>query len=210
MIHRRLLVDDWRGVGEPLNETEKNGTIGLTQRMKHYLVFSNVSDTRDRKLQYILDTASINVLANNSLPEFLRTPLENETSLNLNTFPMQQGLKVYLRDLGDGDYLLRLMNNDLNENKVFRSSFDSEELSLNAIMTKEEMETKKLKWFHEELPKRSAAAPPIVSLDVSNNGTIYQIGILLFYKSFGFYQYNFLEVKPLEIKTFKINIPSSV
>lgn len=194
MIHRRLLVDDWRGVGEPLNETEKNGTIGLTQRMKHYLVFSNVSDTRDRKLQYILDTASINVLANNSLPEFLRSPEANETSLNLKTFPMQQGLKVYLRDLGDGDYLLRLMNNDLNENKVFRTSFDSEELSLNAVMTKEEMETRKLKWFPEELPKRSAVAPQIVALDVSNNGTSYQIGIFLFfifcdfYKIIDFYQ----------------------
>ena len=40
MIHRRILLDDYKGVEECLNETENNG-IGLTQKMKHYLIFSD-------------------------------------------------------------------------------------------------------------------------------------------------------------------------
>jgi hypothetical protein len=41
MIHRRLIEDDSRGVGEPLNESEViNGrTVGLTQSVKHWIVF---------------------------------------------------------------------------------------------------------------------------------------------------------------------------
>lgn len=40
MIHRRLLKDDSRGVGEPLNETEVDGK-GLTQNVRHYIVFGD-------------------------------------------------------------------------------------------------------------------------------------------------------------------------
>ena len=39
MIHRRLIVDDARGVGEPLNEIGKDGE-GLTTYTTHYLLFS--------------------------------------------------------------------------------------------------------------------------------------------------------------------------
>jgi hypothetical protein len=179
MIHRRLLVDDRRGVGEPLNETEKNGTIGLTQKMRHYLVFSSLSETRDRRLQYNLDTFPIIVLANNSLPEFLRVPQQNETSLNQNTIPMQHGLKIYLRDLGDDNYLLRLMNNDVSETKSFTMKYDYEELSMTAVMTKNEMEVNRLKWVPEESQKmKSPAAPaPTINLEANSEGTQFELGI---------------------------------
>lgn len=40
MIHRRLLTDDWRGVEEPLNETDADGE-GLRQTVRHYVVFGD-------------------------------------------------------------------------------------------------------------------------------------------------------------------------
>lgn len=41
MIHRRLLVDDGRGVGEPLDELNLDGVGGLIARMKHYVILTN-------------------------------------------------------------------------------------------------------------------------------------------------------------------------
>ena len=41
MVHRRTLVDDWRGVAEPLNETMQGcmncHSVGLIARGKHWL-----------------------------------------------------------------------------------------------------------------------------------------------------------------------------
>jgi len=53
MIHRRLLVDDGRGVGEPLNETDWDGQ-GLRQFVRHVLQFSQpgVLDSTQRLIQY--------------------------------------------------------------------------------------------------------------------------------------------------------------
>ena len=149
MIHRRLLNDDWKGVNEPLNESEKNGTIGLTQRMKHWLVFADLSENRDRMLQYQLDTAAIVVLANNSLPEFLRDPRYEETTVNADTYPVIEGFKVYLKDMDNDEYLLRLMNNDDQNDQIFVWNYDYEEMSLTANQKKSDMESNKLKWMKE-------------------------------------------------------------
>lgn len=40
MIHRRILEDDDRGVNEPLDETEADGS-GLKQRVRHCVVFGS-------------------------------------------------------------------------------------------------------------------------------------------------------------------------
>ena len=49
MVHRRTLRDDWRGVGEPLNELGQFGD-GLIIRGKHYLLLKPVKNTRHRFL----------------------------------------------------------------------------------------------------------------------------------------------------------------
>lgn len=45
MIHRRMIFDDGRGVGEALNEYNKDGTP-LSVRTKHYLSFENREKAR--------------------------------------------------------------------------------------------------------------------------------------------------------------------
>lgn len=183
MIHRRILNDDWRGVGEPLNETEHNGTIGLTQRMKHYLVFSDVTETRERNLQYILDTAPIVVLANETLPEFLTSPTKQQTSLNLNTFYLEKGLKIYLKDFnGDDLFLYRVFNNDEKEVKTVPLNFEKDERSLTTTMTKAEMEEKKLKWVVE---KKNNLKPNSTTSVISENIYLanHEIGFFVFFFS---------------------------
>ena len=57
MIHRRLLYDDDRGVGESLNEIESDGS-GLKQRVRHYVVFGGnyrqVQVQNDQKVRIVL------------------------------------------------------------------------------------------------------------------------------------------------------------
>jgi len=116
---------------------------------------------------------------------------QNETSLNPNTIPMQHGLKIYLRDLGDDNYLLRLMNNDVSETKRFTMNYDYDELSMTAVMTKKEMEVNKLKWVPEEIQKiKSIAAgtAPTVILEVNSNETQFELGIFYdFYTKFSIF-----------------------
>ena len=43
MLHRRLLIDDNRGVNEPLNETTDNDQ-GISLKMTHWLLFSDSAE----------------------------------------------------------------------------------------------------------------------------------------------------------------------
>ena len=57
MVHRRLLYDDARGVGEPLNETNPWNTEGLVQYMTHIFQFSKpgIIESRQREIQFATD-----------------------------------------------------------------------------------------------------------------------------------------------------------
>lgn len=176
MIHRRILKDDWRGVGEPLSETELDGAIGLRQKMMHYLVFSDVSETRSRKLQYELDSAPIVILANDSLSEFLRNPTIKETSLNLHSFEAKLGLKIYLRDLGNNTFLLRLFNNDATNSQRFALNHDYEERSLSTTLSKEEMEKNKLNWISEKPKNGDVEFINVETIFKEGTGTNYDLG----------------------------------
>lgn len=102
MIHRRCLKDDFRGVAEPLNETEPDGSgVGLKQSVRHYIVF-NGGDYRavqkrndQRMIPFFAPTASNTFSKNANRQASLQVPSD---------------IKLYLRPYEDGSYLLRLHN----------------------------------------------------------------------------------------------------
>jgi hypothetical protein len=69
MIHRRLLVDDGRGVGEPLNETDWDGQ-GLRQFVSHWVQFSmpGLVNSSQRIVQFMQDQPTQTFLAPITLP----------------------------------------------------------------------------------------------------------------------------------------------
>jgi hypothetical protein len=110
MLHRRLLADDWRGVDENLNETEIiNGKqVGLTQSIKHYVVFGNnyrkVQKQNDQKILISIAASSSSLFS----PDQIRAaPLK-----------VPESVKLYLRPMfKTNSYLFRLHNMDT-ENPV--------------------------------------------------------------------------------------------
>lgn len=106
MIHRRLLVDDGRGVGEPLNETDRDGK-GLRQTVRHYVVFGN----EYRAVQKWNDQRILPTFAVSQTDSFSPVSIRNPP------FKVSNFMKLYLRPFEDGSYLLRLHNmHPLNQN----------------------------------------------------------------------------------------------
>ena len=99
MVHRRLLVDDGRGVGEPLNETQEGGK-GLAQLVRHNLVwgkeYRTVQKWNDQRI----------------LPVFAPTSSASFASVAVREAPVKvpEAVKLNLRAKPDGCYILRLHN----------------------------------------------------------------------------------------------------
>lgn len=103
MIHRRLTHDDDRGVEDPLNEPEcGQPNKGLTQSVKHYIVFGN----KFRDVQRMKDQKPMVIYAKSSsktfTKDFTRTPI----------LKVPSNVKLFLRMFTDDSYLLRLHNMD--------------------------------------------------------------------------------------------------
>jgi hypothetical protein len=99
LIHRRLLVDDDRGVEEPLNETDADKQ-GLRQTFRHQIVFgNNYRNVQKRNDQRILPT--IGVVSSNKFSKV------NNKNAPISVPP---SVKLYLRPFEDGSYLIRLHN----------------------------------------------------------------------------------------------------
>ncbi len=109
MIHRRLLKDDYRGVEEPLNETDADGK-GLKQSFRHYVVFGDkyrqVQKNNDQKIMISFASTASNTF---SKAIIRKSPLA-----------VPSDVKLYLRPFDDGSYLVRLhnMNSKTNVNKI--------------------------------------------------------------------------------------------
>lgn len=71
MIHRRTVMDDSRGVGEPLNEVSEEG-YGLRQSIIHQLAFFNTEEQPNlhRKLQLYMDSPPYTFIAQTKRTEF--------------------------------------------------------------------------------------------------------------------------------------------
>jgi hypothetical protein len=59
MLHRRLLKDDDRGVGEPLNESNSWNDNGLEQRFRHFLIFESPKEEIHRAVQQKFDQSVV-------------------------------------------------------------------------------------------------------------------------------------------------------
>ena len=106
MIHRRLLVDDGRGVGEPLNELDSDKN-GLRQTFRHYVVFGSGF----RAVQKSIDQIVLPSWVSSQSASF------NDIQVRQPSIKVPPTVKLYLRPFEDGSYLLRLHNMD-QTNKV--------------------------------------------------------------------------------------------
>ena len=115
MIHRRLLMDDGRGVGEPLNETD-NDRSGLRQSVRHYILFEgdyrSVQKNNDQRI----------------LPFYAISSSNNFTKASIKKAPISvpDNVKLYIRPFEDGSYLVRFHNMNVKskvKNKLYRFQF---------------------------------------------------------------------------------------
>lgn len=136
MIHRRLLMDDARGVGQPLNETESDGK-GLIQSVRHYIVFGNnyrqVQMQNDQKVSISIIDTTTNTFAKHS---------PSATAISVPTT-----VKLFIRPFTDGSYLLRVQNFDKNTVVVtLPNGWDATQLTLSANQLLSDWKTKQYKW----------------------------------------------------------------
>ena len=105
MINRRLIKDDYRGVEEPLNETDADGK-GLRQKFRHYVVFGDnyrqVQKNNDQKIMISFSSTTTNTFA--------------KSTIRKSPFNVPSSVKLYLRPFDDGSYLVRLHNMDTKSN----------------------------------------------------------------------------------------------
>jgi len=155
MIHRRLIADDARGVGEALNEKDWDGQ-GLRQWVTHTILFSKPGyiDTHYRQIQYHNDQPNTVILAQYASSDLTpKVPEAIEKS-------MYEGLdldyiKILARPLGTLRFLYRFQNLDETQTRsVSTSVFQGPalklakvtEMSLSANQAKADMVKKKFNW----------------------------------------------------------------
>lgn len=136
MIHRRTLFDDARGVGEPLNETDKDGK-GLRQSVRHYVVFGNSY----RQLQMKNDQkVMINFVQSQSSTFAKHAPRECPIKV-------PAGVKLYLRPFEDNSYLLRVQNfNSAQASFTIPAGWEATEYTLSANQLQSDWESTRMKW----------------------------------------------------------------
>ena len=152
MIHRRLINDDARGVGEALNEKDWDGK-GMRQWVTHTILFNKPGfiETSHREVQLHRDTANIVVLAQTS-----KTPFVKQEAPKSSGFTQISGpTKLMTRPLGSNKFLLRFQNMDETTSQdvstqVFGNPNYSKsvvtEMSLTANQAKKDMISKRFNW----------------------------------------------------------------
>ena len=90
------------------------------------------------------------ILANNSLSGFVKKPNLDDMSLESKRIKVEENLKIYLKNIENGIYLMRIMNNDDKKTKKFLMNYKYQEMSLTGTQTKKKMNEKKLNWNVED------------------------------------------------------------
>lgn len=144
MIHRRLTFFDGRGPDDPLNETDSVNKDGITLSCKHYVIFERVDEKKgeNRNLQYVLDTFPLVFL---SKLESNATNLEEKNNFIRNC-NISDNVRLWVKDYDNERFLLRLMNNDENNDKNVSIKFELEEMGLNGIEKREKNQEQRLNW----------------------------------------------------------------
>lgn len=154
MIHRRMVNDDARGVGEALNEKDWDGN-GMRQWVSHTVLFSipNYLETDYRKVQYNNDQPNVVILAQyDSASEMEKSPQIAPK--------MYEGLdldyiKIMSRPITTLKFLYRFQNLDETQTRTVSTSvFQSQvlklakvtEMALSANQAKADMVKSKFNW----------------------------------------------------------------
>lgn len=178
MLHRRIGMDDHRGVAEALNETDWDGK-GLRQRVRTWLLLSSDNTTfarQHRRMQLERDQEPlIGLAAAKENPK-----LHRMTDLVIGSDSL---LKKLVTIVSDEQVIIRLHNlNDAQSLEVetreltgMSGAVRIEELALGGNMLKKEMISRKIRWNGMELPPLNED---------------YLVGKIL--------------LRPLEIRTFRI------
>lgn len=181
MIHRRLLMDDGRGVGEPLNETNQYNDYGLEQKVRHWVVFSN-DDSKDaaRFHQFRQDLRPVEMFGEIDTETVEKMEQKKlfgrKKNMGLVKDDSDSLLKFYLRYNSEGSYMMRLHNMNENEGTEFDYSGKMYELTMTANQLKSDWEKKQMHWNEEEEQESKG--------EENDDGK--------------------LKVEPLEMRTFKI------
>jgi len=186
LIHRRLLLDDARGVEENLNELDWDGQ-GMRQKMTHTLLFTKPGyiDTHYRRVQYTNDQPNLVVLASASAKAVEKT---------LERSPLQDitldFVKLFSKPISSTKYLFRFHNMDETQTRnvstsIFQSSSHGTgkvtEMSLTYNQPKADMIKNRFNWNGLKLND-----PSFINTDYLNSGTF--------------------ALRPLEIRTFIVDV----
>lgn len=136
MIHRRILMDDARGVDQPLNQLGLDGK-GLVQVVRHFVVYGNyyrqTQQQNDQKIATTFMDTTIGIFSKKS-------PAPTAISVPSN-------VKLYIRPFTDGTYLVRLQNFDLSAATVnLPAGWDATEYTLSANQLLSTWKSKQYKW----------------------------------------------------------------
>ena len=111
MVHRRLLHDDGRGVGEPLNEPGTDGE-GLTITGTHYVVLSPPAQlaamARISAAKVFAPLQPMLAPLNGSVADYVQSHLTNSTVLRSPLPPSVEVMTLQTHDSDNGIILLRL------------------------------------------------------------------------------------------------------
>ena len=109
MHDRRLLFDDWRGVGEALNETNDSGT-GIEVNAKYYVQIFDTSKTESvQRRQQLITDEPIQCFYMKGEQE-LSTPEDSQDDINADLLGAVKNLKLHLLPEKRNQILIRLEN----------------------------------------------------------------------------------------------------